>query len=93
MEHRIGDRRIIRLIRKRLTAGVMENGVVTVSDQGTGQGAVMVPERKRQPSVLGRRSRMARRAVDWCSGQGNAMPDDDLVIVTRISLTRSRRMR
>jgi retron-type reverse transcriptase len=43
VEHRIGDRRIIRLIRKWLKAGVMENGVVTVSDQGTGQGAVMTP--------------------------------------------------
>ena len=43
LEHRIGDRRIIRLIRKWLTAGVMENGVVTVSDRGTGQGAVMAP--------------------------------------------------
>ncbi len=43
LEHRIGDRRIIRLIRKWLTAGVMENGVVTVSDRGTGQGAVISP--------------------------------------------------
>jgi RNA-directed DNA polymerase len=43
VEHRIGDRRIIRLIRKWLKAGVMENGVVTVSDRGTGQGAVISP--------------------------------------------------
>ena len=43
LEHRIGDRRIIRLIRKWLKAGVMENGVVTVSDRGTGQGAVISP--------------------------------------------------
>jgi group II intron reverse transcriptase/maturase len=43
VEHRIGDRRIIRLIRKWLTAGVMENGVVTVSERGTGQGAVISP--------------------------------------------------
>ena len=43
LEHRIGDRRIIRLIRKWLKAGVMENGVVTVSDRGTGQGAVNSP--------------------------------------------------
>jgi retron-type reverse transcriptase len=31
------------LIRKWLKAGVMENGVVTVSERGTGQGAVMTP--------------------------------------------------
>jgi group II intron reverse transcriptase/maturase len=43
LEHRIGDRRIIRLIRKWLKAGVMENGVVTVSERGTGQGAVISP--------------------------------------------------
>jgi RNA-directed DNA polymerase len=43
VEHRIGDRRIIRLIRKWLKAGVMEGGVVTVSDRGTGQGAVISP--------------------------------------------------
>jgi RNA-directed DNA polymerase len=43
LEHRIGDRRIIRLIRKWLTAGVMEDGVVTVGDRGTGQGSVISP--------------------------------------------------
>jgi len=43
LEHRIGDRRIIRLIQKWLKAGVMENGVVTVRDRGTGQGSVISP--------------------------------------------------
>src|SRR5260221_2157091 len=43
LEYRIGDRRIIRLIQKWLKAGVMEDGVVTVSDRGTGQGAVISP--------------------------------------------------
>jgi len=43
LEHRIGDRRIIRLIQKWLKAGVLEDGVVTVSDTGTGQGAVISP--------------------------------------------------
>ena len=43
LEHRIGDRRIIRLIQKWLKAGVMEDGVVSVSDRGTGQGAVISP--------------------------------------------------
>ena len=43
LEHRIGDRRIIRLIRKWLKAGVLEDGVVTVSEQGTGQGSVISP--------------------------------------------------
>ncbi len=43
VEHRIGDPRIIRLIRKWLKAGVLEDGIVTVSDRGTGQGAVISP--------------------------------------------------
>jgi RNA-directed DNA polymerase len=43
LEHRIGDRRIIRLIQKWLKVGVLEDGVVTVSDRGTGQGSVISP--------------------------------------------------
>ena len=43
LEHRIGDTRVIRLIQKWLKAGVLENGVVSVSDKGTAQGAVISP--------------------------------------------------
>ena len=43
VEYRIGDRRIVRLIRKWLKAGILEDGVVTVSGRGTGQGAVISP--------------------------------------------------
>jgi group II intron reverse transcriptase/maturase len=43
LEHRIGDRRIIRLIQKWLKAGTLEDGVVSVSDKGTGQGSVISP--------------------------------------------------
>jgi RNA-directed DNA polymerase len=43
VEHRIGDPRIIRLVQKWLRAGVLEDGVVTVSDKGTGQGSVISP--------------------------------------------------
>jgi group II intron reverse transcriptase/maturase len=43
VEHRIGDKRITRLIRKWLKAGVLEDGVVTVSERGTGQGSVASP--------------------------------------------------
>jgi group II intron reverse transcriptase/maturase len=43
IEHRIGDRRIVRLIRKWLKAGVLEDGIVTVSETGTGQGSVISP--------------------------------------------------
>ncbi len=43
VEHRIGDRRVIRLIRKWLKAGVMEDGVVAATTAGTPQGAVASP--------------------------------------------------
>jgi len=43
VEHRIGDRRIIRLIRKWLKAGVMEDGGVKPGEVGTPQGAVISP--------------------------------------------------
>ncbi len=43
VEHRVGDPRIIRLIQKWLKAGVLEDGVVTDSDRGTGQGSAISP--------------------------------------------------
>jgi RNA-directed DNA polymerase len=43
LEHRIADPRILRLIQKWLKAGVLEDGVVTDSEKGTGQGTVISP--------------------------------------------------
>jgi group II intron reverse transcriptase/maturase len=43
LEHRINDRRMLRLIQKWLQAGVLEDGVLTVSERGTGQGSVISP--------------------------------------------------
>jgi RNA-directed DNA polymerase len=43
VEHRVGDKRITRLIRKWLKAGVLEDGIVRVNEQGTAQGAVISP--------------------------------------------------
>ena len=43
VEHRIGDRRVVRLIRKWLKAGVMEDGEVRPGKVGTPQGAVISP--------------------------------------------------
>ena len=43
IEHRIGDRRVLRLIRKWLTAGVVEDGVRQPATKGTAQGAVISP--------------------------------------------------
>jgi len=43
VEHRIGDRRIVRLIQKWLKAGVMEQGRWFEAEEGTPQGAVISP--------------------------------------------------
>ena len=43
LEHRIGDRRVIRLIVKWLKAGVMEDGQWQDTPQGTPQGAIASP--------------------------------------------------
>src|SRR5271157_3100225 len=43
LEHRIGDPRIIRLVQKWLRAGVLEDGIVTTEEKGTGQGSVISP--------------------------------------------------
>ena len=43
LKYRIGDPRLLRLIQKWLKAGILEDGVVSVSDTGTGQGSVISP--------------------------------------------------
>lgn len=43
LSHRIGDPRIIRLISRMLTAGIMEEGLVRASEEGTPQGSILSP--------------------------------------------------
>jgi group II intron reverse transcriptase/maturase len=43
VEHRIGDRRVVRLIRQWLAAGVLEDGTWTPSETGTAQGGSISP--------------------------------------------------
>jgi len=43
LEHRIGDARTLRLVQKWLRAGVLEDGIVTIEEKGTGQGSVISP--------------------------------------------------
>ena len=43
VEHRIADRRVLRLIRKWLGAGVIENGSWTACEEGVPQGASVSP--------------------------------------------------
>jgi RNA-directed DNA polymerase len=43
LEHRIGDKRVLRLLQKWLSAGVIEEGTWTACDEGTPQGASVSP--------------------------------------------------
>jgi retron-type reverse transcriptase len=43
LQHRIGDRRILRLIKKWLRAGVLEDGGWSETERGTPQGSVISP--------------------------------------------------
>lgn len=43
LEHRIGDKRIQRMVKRFLKAGVAEDGSVTISEMGTPQGGVISP--------------------------------------------------
>src|SRR5499425_2562760 len=52
MEHRVADRRILRLIQKWLKAGVSEDGQWSESKVGTPQGAVVTPRTQKITSNL-----------------------------------------
>lgn len=43
LEHRLGDPRIIRLIKRMLKGGTMEDGLVQASERGTPQGSILSP--------------------------------------------------
>jgi group II intron reverse transcriptase/maturase len=43
LEHRIADPRFLRILRRFLKAGVMEDGVVSASEEGTPQGGLISP--------------------------------------------------
>jgi RNA-directed DNA polymerase len=43
LEHRRGDRRVIRLISRMLRSGIMEDGLVEASEEGTPQGSILSP--------------------------------------------------
>ena len=43
LEHRIGDTRIIRLIKRMLKGGIMEDGLINATQSGTPQGSILSP--------------------------------------------------
>jgi RNA-directed DNA polymerase len=70
LEHRIADKRVLRLVQKWLSAGVIEDGTWTACDEGTPQGASVTAPTQSQTSSLsgrfgGRREGVGREA--WYS--------------------------
>jgi group II intron reverse transcriptase/maturase len=43
VEHRIGDPRVIRLIKRMLKGGIVEDGLVKATEEGTPQGSILSP--------------------------------------------------
>ena len=71
IEHRIGDRRVIRLIRKWLAAGVLEEGRRIETVEGTPQGAVISPLLGERLPALCLRSVGPPMAATPCGGRGD----------------------
>jgi RNA-directed DNA polymerase len=73
LEHRIKDSVFLRIIKRFLKAGVMEDGALTNSDTGTPQGGLITPLTQRITFIdlcrimLGRRFRRLRIASCWRS--------------------------
>ena len=65
IEHRIADKRVLRLIQKWLNAGVVEDGTWMECEEGTPQGATERRTRE-EPSID------ARRRDGWARGSDEA---------------------
>src|SRR5713226_6142096 len=88
IEHRIADRRILRLIRKWLRAGVSEEGGWAKTEVGTLQGAVVTPRTQKITSVLS-----AYRGTGRCSKRYLCRVTYGCVVVTYGSCQRSPKSR
>ncbi|HET6343388.1 MAG TPA: reverse transcriptase domain-containing protein, partial [Myxococcota bacterium] len=60
LEHRIADKRFVRSIQRFLKAGVMEDGAVSASEQGTPQGGLVTPLTQLTTTVARRANGQAR---------------------------------
>src|SRR5215471_9668877 len=69
---RISDKRLLRLIRAYLNAGVMENGLVGPTDEGVPQGGIITPPTMLQTTLLG---------APFKRGRTDPIHDADLLLV------------
>ncbi len=85
VEHRIADRRIVRLIRKWLKAGILEEGLLTVPEQGTPQGSVISP----LLSNVYLHYVLDLWAQEWRKRHAPGSPRGDMIIVRLTPMTSS----
>jgi RNA-directed DNA polymerase len=82
LEHRIADKRLLRLIAKWLKVGIVEDGRRTRGVCGAPQGAVMAP--RTQKITFGSRRRgvyaPVRGTIARSVGQRDAVPDDYFIV-------------
>src|SRR6266536_2249795 len=81
---RVSDERVLRLIRRMLEAGVMEEGRRLETEKGTPQGGVMTPRTQKVTSVvsevIGATRRREAASVGRSRWHGDAVADHDRVI-------------
>ncbi|MFZ1098277.1 MAG: reverse transcriptase domain-containing protein, partial [Steroidobacteraceae bacterium] len=79
---RVSDRRMLKLIRAFLTAGVMENGLVSAVDEGTPQGGPVTPRTQKVTFAILASSRGRRRCRwnwDRVSDSDGLVTDEDVL--------------
>jgi hypothetical protein len=64
----VGDKRLLKLIRAFLNAGVMENGLISPSVEGTPQGGPFTPRTQKVTWVADRRAAASRGRSRSASG-------------------------
>ena len=82
---RVEDKRLLKLVRAFLNAGVMENGLVSPSVEGTPQGGPLTPLTQKVTCVAWRLTTFGARgrptAFSWFGWSWNRVSDDNRVIV------------
>ena len=78
LEYRIGDRRVTRLIRKWLKAGVMDDGTWTDTGVGTPQGNILTPRTQKATSrsIAGLRASGSARSLIGDASRNTLMAND-----------------
>jgi len=93
LEHRIADKRVLRYIKRFLKAGVLEDGVVVKTEEGTPQGGIISPILANIYLHYALDLWVTRRFVKSCAGRVRLIRYADDFVVCFHSATDARRFR